>query len=321
MNISNHYSEVILVRYFHDDEVREHLQFPDAITLVRQAFADLDNAEAVNQVRLRSQSDSVILNVMWALAPKLDLMGIKSYPVISKTTTRGTELNLLLYSMSTGEIIGLMKADILGQIRTGAATAVATKLLARADSEILTIFGTGFQAEGQLRAVLSEMPNIRSIRVVARNQEKLKAFASEMQTALDREVLASEAEAAVRESDIVITATSSVEPVLFGDWLREGTHVNAVGSNVSTKREVDLRTLERAGVIVADDATVALTEAGDFIANEWPQDSVISIGSILNQKVPGRTENGQITLFSSQGLALQDIYCADHILRTMGVIN
>src|SRR5690606_20103287 len=130
-----------MVNYIDDDQVQHNLDYASAIALVRESFADLDNERAVNQVRLRSNIDSVVLNVMLAIAPKYHLMVVKSYPVVSQTSTRGSELKLLIYSMNSGRIVSLMKAAVLGQIRTGASTAVATGLLARPDSEILTIFG------------------------------------------------------------------------------------------------------------------------------------------------------------------------------------
>ena len=241
-------------------------------------------------------------------------MGVKSYPVVRTDVTQGTVLTLLLYSMETGELLAVMKADRLGQIRTGAATAVATVAMARPESEVLAIFGTGYQAETQVRALAAAMPSLRTVRVVGRSAARRDSFIERMGAELRLEMAAEEPERAASVADVIVTATGSAEPVLRGAWLQPGTHVNAVGSNVLTKREIDREVLERAAVILVDDRDVARADCGDLAANDWDVDSVGTIGELLTGRSPGRSSADDITLFESQGLALQDVVCGALLL-------
>ncbi|RNE63975.1 ornithine cyclodeaminase family protein [Cryobacterium tepidiphilum] len=295
--------------YLDDEFVGTHLTTADAFDCVERSFRLLADGSATNAPRRRSQSGTAILNVMWALAPTEGVMGVKSYPVVRTDVTQGAVLTLLLYSMETGELLSMMKADRLGQIRTGAATAVATVAMARPESEALTIFGTGYQAESQVRSLVGAMPHLRTVRVVGRSVAKRDAFIERMSAELDLEVVAGEPEAAASVADIIVTATGSSEPVLHGAWLRPGTHVNAVGSNVLTKREIDRDVLERASLILVDDREVARADCGDFAANDWDVDSAGTVGQLLTGRIPGRGSAEDITVFESQGLALQDVVC------------
>lgn len=296
--------------YLDDDFVGSHLGTGEAFDRVDRAFRLLADGAATNAPRRRSQSGAAVLNVMWALAPTEGVMGVKSYPVVRTDVTQGAVLTLLVYSMETGELLSVMKADRLGQIRTGAATAVATVAMARPESEVLAIFGTGYQAESQVRALADAMPALRTVRVLGRSPSHRDAFIDRMRAELDLEVVADEPQAAASVADIIVTATGSAEPVLHGDWIRPGTHLNAVGSNLLTKREVDRRMLERAAVILVDDRDVASADAGDLAANGWPVEEVGALGDLLTGRITGRNSDDDVTVFLSQGLALQDVVCA-----------
>jgi ornithine cyclodeaminase/alanine dehydrogenase len=296
--------------YLDDEFVGTHLSTAEAFDCVERSFRLLADGSATNAIRRRSQSGTAVLNVMWALAPTEGTMGVKSYPVVRTDVTQGTVLTLLLYSMETGELLAVMKADRLGQIRTGAATAVATVAMARPESEVLAIFGTGYQAETQVRALAAAMPNIRSVRVVGRSAARRDSFIQRMSTELRLEFAPAEPEAAASAADVIVTATGSADPVLCGAWLRPGVHVNAVGSNVLTKREVDREVLERAALILVDDRDVAQADCGDLVANGWDVHSVGTVGELLTGRTPGRSSDDDITVFESQGLALQDVVCA-----------
>lgn len=296
--------------YLDDDSVSSQLSTRDAFDCVDRAFRLLADGAAMNAVRRRSQAGDAVLNVMWALAPTEGVMGVKAYPVVRAGTTQGTVLTLLVYSTETGELLAVMKADRLGQLRTGAATAVATMALARRDAEILSVYGTGFQAETQIKALVDVLPQLRSIRIVGRSAERRDAFITRMRNELDVEIREDSPENAARAADVIVTATGSTDPVIQGAWIQLGTHINAVGSNVATKREVDRELLEKAAVILVDDRDVAAMDCGDLIANGWDQSTVGTVGDVLVGRTRGRRSPDDVTLFESQGIALQDVVCA-----------
>lgn len=296
--------------YLDDEAIAAQLSSQDAFDCVEKAFRLLADGAATNAPRQRSRAGSVTLNVMWSMAPSEGVMGVKAYPVVGKGVSQGSVLTLLLYSTETGELLAILKADRLGQIRTGAATAVATKAMARADSTVLSVFGTGFQAETQVRALAHALPGLRSVRVVGRDVERRASFIDRMRNELDLEIRADEPESAARAADVIVTATGSADPVVIGDWIRPGTHVNAVGSNAPDKREVDRELLMKTGLILVDDRDVAELDCGDLIVNGWDTTTVGTVGELLTGRILGRRDDDQITLFESHGIALQDVVCA-----------
>jgi ornithine cyclodeaminase/alanine dehydrogenase len=302
------------MRYLDDEAVSAHLSTADAIECVERAFRLLARGEAVNAPRRRSRSGDAVLNVMWALAPSEGVMGVKAYPVVRAGVTQGAVLTLLVYAIDTGELVAMLKADRLGQIRTGAATAVASRAMARPESETLALFGAGFQAETQLRSLALVLPGLRSVRVVSRSAGRRDAFVARMRDELGVDVRAGDAEEAVREADVIVTATGAAEPLFDGEWVKPGTHVNAVGSNASEKREVDAALLNRSAVVVTDDREVAQLDCGDLLRNGWDPAAVPTLGELLLGVTPGRRDADEITLFESQGLAIQDVVCAAHVL-------
>lgn len=301
--------------YLNNDDVSALLSINEAVECVERSFRLLSKGRAVNAVRRRSTAGGATLNVMWALAPTEGVLGVKEYPVVRSDVTQGVMLTLVLHAMDTGRLLAVLEADRLGQLRTGAASAVATKTLAREDSHTLCLFGSGFQAESQALALAQVMPQLRRIFVVARDAVKRDHFAQQLQTTLDLPVTGSHAQPAAQCADVIVTATGSPAPVLHGQWLRPGTHINAVGSNVATKREIDRQVLQRAARIVVDDYQVAAKECGDLIANHWNKSNVISLGDVLTDQATGRSTADDITVFESQGLAIQDVVCAGAIYK------
>lgn len=296
--------------YLHDDDVSELLSLQDAITRVDEAFRLLSDGSAVNAVRRRTEFGPVTINVMWAAAPSLGVLGVKEYPVVRADVTQGAVLTLLLHSFATGELLAVVKADRLGQLRTGAASAVATRVLARPDSQTLAVYGCGFQAETQVLAQAAVLPALRAVRVVGRNVQRRDEFVARIRRALDIDVATALPQEAAESADVIVTATGSTEPVLNGEWVAAGTHINAVGSNVAAKREIDRSLLDRVAVLAVDDRNVAAEECGDLLANHWDQTGVVALGDVLTGRTSGRSTHHDITLFESQGLALQDVCCA-----------
>lgn len=299
-----------------EDDVRQVLTMPDAIAALEAAFRDFSTGPTQNiprqRIILREQQGT--LHLLPAAVPAADALGFKTYT----TFPGGVRFAVLLYSATTGDLEAILAADWLGRMRTGAASGLATKYLARADATTLGMLGAGDQAETQLLAIAAVRPLERA-RVWGRNPARLAAFCQRMaaQVPFPVEPVAAP-EDAVRRADIVVTITSAREPVLFGDWLASGTHINVAGSNWHHRREVDDVTIQRATVIVADSVEQAHKEAGDLIIPaatgklEWPR--VGELADVVAGRAPGRTDNEAITLFKSLGVGLEDLAVAARVV-------
>lgn len=290
------------------------LPVSEAILAVEGAFKLLGLGEAVDCPRRRAKSGGAVLNVMWAIAPTLGAMGVKSYPVVRADVTQGSSLTFVMYGLPDGKLEAIVEADTLGQRRTGAASAVATRYLARPESEVLTIFGAGWQAEGQVEAVIHSLPCLREVLVVGRSEERRDRFVAKVRERFDLAVEAAAPEEAVRAADVLVTATGSAEPLFDGAWLKPGTHINAAGSNYAEKRELDAEVVRRADRVVADSAAVARLESGDLIRNDFDWRRLDELCSVVVGEASGRRTEEEITVFESQGLALEDLVCAVRVL-------
>lgn len=291
------------------------LTMDDVIAAVEGGFRFLGDGTGSNQPRSRSVTPSGTLHVMHASAPVLGVMGVKSYA----STPRGSRFIAVLYRFEDGEPILIAEADRLGQMRTGAASGVATKYLARAGAGTLGVIGSGWQARSQVAAVARVRP-VALTKVYGRSEERREAFAAEMAAELGAEVVAvASAQEAVEGSEIVITATSAKEPVLQGAWLRPGVHVNAIGANAAARRELDAEAVRRSDLIAVDSLEQARIECGDLIAiaadGEAVWERVTELGSIVTGTSPGRSRPEQITLFESQGIAMEDVVTMELLYR------
>jgi alanine dehydrogenase len=297
-----------------EQNVRALLEMPAAITAVEESLLRQASGEGwIHPRRRLALPDRVLLNYMFAADQKAGWMGAKLYSV-----ARGVARFLvLLYRADTGELAALIEADYLGQVRTGAASAVATKYMARPDARVLGIIGTGTQARTQLAAV-NEVRQFEKIRAYGRDRGRLENYCREMSDQLRRQVTpANSAEEAVREADVVITATNSTKPIVSGAWLAAGTHVNAIGANFAQKRELETDAVDRAAIIAVDSIQQANIESGDLIQAfgddnaRWQQ--VRELGEIVAGKRPGRKSPEQITLFKSNGIASWDLAVAAYV--------
>jgi ornithine cyclodeaminase/alanine dehydrogenase-like protein (mu-crystallin family) len=251
-----------------------------------------------------------MLHVLPAAAKTLGVIGYKAYV----TTRAGARFHVTIYDGKTGEMIAVMQADYLGQVRTGAASAVATKHLARKDSSTAGILGAGRQARTQLLGVSKVRKLTRAV-VWGPTEERRAAFAREMSEACGFEVVpAASPEEAARGMDVICTATSAREPVLLGQWLSPGQHVNAIGSNFLAKAEIDADVVKRSNVVTIDSKDQGRLEAGDLVAAldqgviEWID--VAELGRVVAMRAPGRQAAEDITLFKSLGIGLEDIAVA-----------
>jgi len=299
-----------------DGAVAAALPVDAAFSCVETAFRLFAEGAASNEPRHRTASQGATLNVMWALAPTLDAIAMKHYPVVRSDVSQASIILITLFSHSTGEPLALLQGDLLGQRRTGAASALATRVAARPDSRTLTVFGTGFQAQGQVRALVRVLPGLRRVNIVGRTPERLHQFTTALSAEFPELAVAScDAEEGVRDADVVVTATGATTPLFPGDWLRPGTHVNAVGSNQAQNRELDRATLTRAATVIVDSQAAASHEGGDLLANDVPVGMAVELGDLLIGGVPARRDEADITVFSSHGLAVQDLVCGLHVLH------
>lgn len=277
--------------YLTESEVVELLPMPEAIRMMRLAFEALRKGEAQSQPRRRLilKTGSVLHSMAGAWG---DYFGTKFY---STNPKHGAHFLFALYDAATAEPLALLEANHLGQIRTGAATGYATDLLAAPHAATLGIIGSGFQARSQLEAVRA-VRRIREVRAWSRNSERLNRFAAETGAQA-----VSTAEEAVRGAEIVVTATNAKDPVLAAEWIAPGTHVNAVGSNIATRRELPAELVRAAALIAADSIEQAKIEAGDLIlADSWA--NVVDLKDVQPHYDPSR-----ITIFKSVGLGLEDV--------------
>lgn len=297
------------MRYLTEAQVAALLPMGDAVKALEEAFRALAVGEARVQPRQRVALPGSVLQVMPAgiHATGGGAQGLKAY-VAGRS---GIHFVVLLFDPTDGRLLALMEANRLGQIRTGAASGLATRYMARADAQTVGIFGTGWQARSQLSAVCA-VRSIRQVRCFGRDVQRREQFAREMAEELGVPVTAeSDPRAVVATADIVVTVTSAGEPVFDGSWLAAGTHINAAGVNQATKREIDVTTVQRAGTIVVDLLEQAKGECGDLLAAEragafaWEQAG--ELAPVVAEQAPGRLSQDEITLFESQGIALEDV--------------
>jgi ornithine cyclodeaminase/alanine dehydrogenase-like protein (mu-crystallin family) len=298
-----------------EDDVAELVTMNDVLTAVEAGFRAAGEGQAINRARSRAITPPAALQVMHASVPALGVSGVKTYA----SAPRGVTFLSILYRLEDGHPLAVIEADRLGQIRTGAASGVATKYLARPEAGALGVIGSGYQARSQVQAIARVRP-IALVKVFSRSVERREAFAEEMVGELGTEVIAADtAEEAIDGVDIVVTATNSRTPVLAGAWLRAGTHVNAIGCNVATKQEIDADAVRRADTIVVDALDQARIECGDIIAAAGDDPSlwnrVAELGPIVAGHLPGRRRADEITLFESQGIALEDVVTMELVYR------
>jgi alanine dehydrogenase len=293
--------------FLNEAEVTQLLTMPDAIRSVEDAFRDLGQGSATNRPRQRVRAPNGVMHVMLAGLPTRGYLGLKYYSGFRPKT----RFWFHLIDANNGDLVCVMQADRLGQQRTGASSGVATKYLAREDAARVGIIGTGWQAVSQLEAVCA-VRKISHIRCYSRDAAHRNRFAGEMSRQLKIEVRdVDTAQSAVREADIVITATSAREPVLLGEWLAPGTHVNAVGSNRADARELDDSAVSRAAFICVDSREQSQIESGDLIVpcerKSLSWEHVKELGEVVSGKLTGRKNRDDITLFKSNGIALEDV--------------
>jgi ornithine cyclodeaminase/alanine dehydrogenase-like protein (mu-crystallin family) len=313
--------EVLIVS---QTEVPELLPMGECIEVVEHAFAALAQGDAVLPLRpvLWLPDREGLLCMMPTYLGNIKSVGAKVFSVF--TGNHGTQYDVhqgvvLLFETTNGCLKAIVDATSITAIRTAAASAVATKLLARPDAADLAILGSGTQARAHLEAMLLVRP-IRRVRVWSLPLEHGRQFAERESARLGIPVEAmNTARAAVVGADLICTTTPAREPILMGGWLSPGTHINAIGSSVPTTRELDTEAVVMSRLFV-DRRESTVNEAGDFLfpkkEGAIDDDHILGeIGDILVGKIEGRRSRDEITLFKSLGLAIEDLASAHHVYR------
>ena len=287
--------------YLTEQDVERLLRPADGVEAVEASFRRLAAGTARNRPRYRIPFAGGTLQVMAAVDEEAGLAGSKTYAVA------GGEMSVIvsLFSIASGKLAGVIEANKLGQLRTGGASAVAARHLARPGASSLGVIGCGRQAESQVACIRETIPSIERVVAYCRTEHSLRGFCERVHAE------AADSNQAAAEQDIVVTVTSSRDPVLRGEWLREGALVCAVGANHPSRRELDNVALERAAFVCCDSLEQAQLESADLIepvetgALDWLE--VHELQEVVSGELPGRQAEADIVVFKSNGLAAWDV--------------
>jgi len=307
-----------MVRILNRQQVMTVLQMKDCIDVLEQAFAELATGSAVLPLRIGIRPPGGISLYMPAYLQKMNALACKVVTVYKENPTKynlpTTIGKVLLQDSQTGDVISIMDGGYLTAVRTGAVSGLATRLLAREDKgQTATIFGAGVQAEMQLWAI-TEVRDIKQAMVYDIIPEAANRFAAKMSEKLSIPVVPVTDMDKLLDADIICTASSSMTPLFDGNKVKPGTHINGIGSHSPNARELDSAIVKRS-LLIADSREACLNEAGDIMipiqeGAITPDHIYAELGEIVIKKKPGRTSAEQITLFKSNGLAIQDAAAA-----------
>ncbi len=301
--------------FLSEADVRQLLTMDLALEAVEAAHRAHGLGRAIDIARQRTRMPTAALHILQGALLDEGVFGYKAY-----TTSREANRFLVhLFEAGSGRLLAVVEADYLGMMRTGAAGGVAAKQLAREGAATAGVFGAGWQAQSQIEALCRVRP-IGRVRVFSRNEANRARFCAEMSRRLDVDVRpADSAEATVRGADVVVTITSSPVPVFEGGWLDEGCHVSAAGANALIRHEIDEISVRRAALICVDSRPTALAEAGDLLPGlekgRIHERQLVELGELVAGVRRGRAAETDITLFESQGMAIQDLAVAGRLFR------
>jgi alanine dehydrogenase len=292
-----------------EEDVEALVSPAEAVEAIEASFRRLAAGGVENRPRYRVRLEAGRMAVMSAADLELGYAGAKVYTAFAG----GARFVVTLFRSDEPELAAVIEADKLGQLRTGAATGVAARYLGREGASTLGIFGCGWQARGQVAALRAAVPSLERVVAYCRTESKLREFCAEM----DAE--AAEEPREVAGQEIVVTVTNSRDPVLRGEWLREGALVCAVGANVPQARELDNVVLERAVFVCCDSIEQARLESGDLIEPiaggvlDWLE--VHELQEVVAGEISGRSSPEDIVLFKSNGLAAWDVAAGALVLE------
>jgi ornithine cyclodeaminase len=301
--------------FLRESDVEQLLTMPMALELVERVHREYSTGNAIDVPRERTRLPKAALHILQGAVPSAGIFGYKAYT----SSREGVRFLVYGFSAERGNLDVVVEANYLGMMRTGAAGGVSCKWLAREDAKVAGVFGAGWQAQSQIEA-LAAVRKIERVKVWSRTAEKLAKFCEKMRSKLSIDVVpAASPQDAVKGSDVVITITTSATPVFDGEWLEKGTHVVAAGSNSLLRQEIDETTVRRSAVVVVDSRPSAQKEAGDLLPSlekgRLHVGALTELGEVIASTRAGRTMPEQITLFESQGMAMQDLIIAAELAR------
>lgn len=300
--------------FLSENDVKNLLTVEMALEAVESAHRDLANGLAIDTPRARSRLPQTVLHILQGALPAQGVIGYKAYT----SNKSGNRFLVHLFDAASGRLKAVIEANYLGMIRTGAASGIAARWLARPDSTVAGVFGAGWQAEGHVRALCATLPLAR-VKVFSRKADKLQDFCRRMSDATGVAVEPAEsAEETVRGSDVIGTVTTAALPLFDADWLEAGVHINAAGSNSLVRQELSEAAVRRCDLIAVDAVPTALAEAGDLLPllekGRLHPRQFVELGEVIVGRHAGRSTVEQITLFESQGMAIQDLAVALRVL-------
>jgi alanine dehydrogenase len=287
--------------YLTETDVAELLTPADAVDVIKECFQRIARGGVENRPRTRLRVEDGVFAVMAASDEELRRAGLKAYTWLSA----GTPFVVVLFDLERAQLAAVIEADKLGQLRTGGASGVAAKYLAKANVRTLGVIGCGWQAESQVACIRAACPTIERVVAYCRSEERLEAFCREFGAE------AGETHRDPAEQDVVVTVTTSKDPVLRGEWLRPGALVCAVGANEPKARELDNAVLERATFVCCDSREQSKDESGDLIEPvqqgilDWLE--VHELHEVVAGEISGRQSDEDIVLFKSNGIAAWDV--------------
>ena len=298
-----------------ESDLAPFIDMADAVSCLEDAFGRKNDPRTGNAPRTRARTSEGVLNLMGAVDGAAGVFGTKSY----FAGADGVTFYVALYELATRRLLCIMESSLMSRVRTGAASGLATKLMARPDASVLGLIGTGRQAFAQAEAVIAVRP-IREIRLFGRRAEPRAALADRLRKEFGLTVIeAAESREAVSGSDVVSLITRAAEPVLFGRDLAPGTHVNAAGANAADRREFDRETLRLCRRPVTDDVEQARAEAAEFAdavaAGERDWNDFAELADLVTGRETVHPDAGGVTLFKSLGIAFEDVAYAERLLR------
>ncbi len=307
--------------FLSEADVKQLLTVDMALEAVESAHRDLSLGQAIDMPRARSRLPQTVLHILQGALPAQGVLGYKAYT----SNKSGNRFLVHLFDAATGLHKAVIEADYLGMIRTGAVSGVAAKWLARPDATVAGVFGSGWQAEGHVRAICEALP-LECVKVFGRKADKLRDFCARMSEVTGTTVVpAVSAEDAVRGSDLVGTVTTAAQPLFDAEWLEPGAHVNAAGSNALIRQELSEAAIRKCELITVDSVPTALAEAGDllplFEKGRLHPRQLVELGEVIIGRHPGRASAEQITLFESQGMAIQDLAVALRVLAAAQAVG
>jgi alanine dehydrogenase len=296
--------------HINEAEVRSLLTMAMALEHVEESLRKQARGEVIVQPRRRFELPKGFYHYMAAADYSGGFVAEKQYTYVAGKI----RFLVLLYEMATGDLVAQIEADYMGQLRTGAASGVATKFMARRDARVAAIIGTGGQGRTQLEAIAG-VRKLEMARAYGRDVSRREKFCSDMAERLRIPVYAAAfAAQAIEGADIVCTATTASHPVVTGSDIAAGMHINAIGVNHANKQELDEAVVARADIIAVDSVEQSRQEAGDLIMafgqDESKWSSVKKLADIVDGKIPGRSNNSAVTLFKSNGIASWDLVVA-----------